>query len=240
MATTAQQIISAAFARSFANRPELMDPAGAELVGVLGRVLRGVFAMLAPRNPEFFGTLRIVPFTAGPAVSTSGWARPTDALSIYKLEPSTDTQNGDGSAMGVDDFEDGVAIVPFNDRFADSNPCVYEFGQLFVSVGRAVDPASGGLVVYYAKAPIIPSQGSDTLDPLWPEQFNDVLITALASYLAKKDNRQADADAFSSENAAWMSLLNDFLRDATITTRQRFGQFRALPRTAARAEDAAG
>ena len=238
MATTAQQIITAAIARSFANRPDLMDPAGMELVGVLGRVFRGVFAMLAPRNPEFFGTLKVVPFVAGPVAATSGWSRPSDALSIYKIEPSTDTKNGAGAAISPDDYEDGIAIVPFNDRVADGDPSVYEFGQLFVSCGRDTDPASGGLAIYYAKAPVIPSQGGDTLDPLWPEQFNDVLITALASYLAKKDNRQSDADAFSSENQMWMSLMNDFLRDATIATRQRFGQFRALPRTAARAEDA--
>jgi hypothetical protein len=233
--TSAIDLTSAALARSYTNRPELSDPGAAELIGVLSRLLREAFALASTINPLFYGTSLVVPYTVGPAASSSGWARPADAHAVVKLEASTDTRAvGDTPiAVGTE-----VLVVPFNDRALESGtPAVYELGQLFVCAGNVGDPNVGGLVIFYQKRPATLTNGGDSLDALWQDEFNELLILGLAVYLAKKDQRSEDAAAFDAERQEWLALYAQSLRDASISTRQRYGQFRPVPREAGRAED---
>lgn len=240
MTTSATDLTSAALARSFSNRPELSDPASAELVSVLSRQFKELFALASTINPGFFGASVAVPFQAGPGASSSGWPRPADAHAVFKLEASTDTKDAVNVTIPL---ATEILIVPFNDRaFEAGTPAVYELGQLFVSAGNAGapgDPASGGLVVYYQKRPTSLVNGGDAIDALWPEEFNELLILGVAAYLAKKDGRAEDVQAFSDERQEWLALYAQSLRDASISTRQRFGQFRPVPRESGRAEDQA-
>lgn len=234
--TTVIDLTTAALARSFTNRPELSDPASAELVGVLSRQFMELFALASTINPLFFGASLTVARTEGPSASSTGWARPADAHAVVKLEASTDTQaSGVAMAAGTE-----IVIVPFNDRALEAGtPAVYELGQLFVSAGNVGDPTTGGLVIFYQKRPTPLTNGGDSIDPLWRDEFNELPILGLAKYLAKKDGRDADVAAFEDERQEWLALYAQSLRDASISTRQRFGQFRPVPRQAGRGEDAA-
>lgn len=208
MATTVTDILTAAFAKSTKNVPSRITSETTDLCGVVTRSLRGVFAVGARVNPVFYGTQATVVFSA------PGWARPVDAESVFRLELLTGAE---------------VALVPFDQRQAElALPSVYAMGQVYRSAGNPSDPTSGSLVVFYAKRATAVTGLTDTLDALWPEAYNELLVLDVALYLALKDGRADEVGTLKLERDRWLSLYVAFLEHANANERRMFGSVRYI------------
>lgn len=204
--TTVQEILTAAYARSTKNRPGTIATEATELLKLVGRALRGLFAVGAVVNPEFFGKSVAVPFAA------PGWKRPEDAESVFYIE----------NPAGAE-----VIVVPFRDRKADEGkPALYRFAQVFRSAGNALDPVAGDLTFYYSKRADLPAALNTVLDALWVECYNDLLIDEVAVYLALKDGRLDEVQELKSERDAGLSQFASFLQHETANESRRFGSVR--------------
>lgn len=202
MATTIQQIINAANATSSANDPgvQATDP---ELVGVLHRIVGEAYSLAHSENPEFF-TKR-----SADVVYAAGWARPADAINVLLVEA--------GMKGATGGLESGtlVHVVPFDDREeAAFAPRVYRLGRTYLTVGLPGDPVAAGdgdtLRFWYShKHPAITAVGQE-LDPSWPEDHNQLLITKLQKYLALKDKARADLEVIIEEEKRLTAI---FLED---------------------------
>jgi hypothetical protein len=205
MATLVRTIFDAAYGKNAKNVPDYIATEATELLSALQRELQKLFSLGAEVNPAFFGESAVVAFSA------PGWARPDDAESIFRIE--------NGSAAEV-------VEVPLDDRAAEiGKPAVYAWGQVFRGAGNALDPAAGNLTFYYSKVPrtltALTGDPDGTLDPLWPEQYNELLILAVAIYLAEKEDRDAEVARLSAQYAAWLELFKAFLSHETTTLRRR-------------------
>jgi len=123
-----------------------------------------------------------------------------------------------------------VVTVPFDDPTAESGlPAVFSFGQIYRPAGNSNDPTSGNLTFYYAKRPDDPASLSSTLDALWTEQFNELLILEVAIYLALKDSgsgRETELGGLMKDRDKWAQLFIAFLEHETSNERRRFGHTR--------------
>lgn len=209
MATTVQQILTAAYAKSIKNRPGEIATETTELLQVVNRELQGLFAEGVEHNRTFFAQEAVVAYSA----PVGGWPRPDAAEAVIRIE-----------AAGAE-----VAEVPFDDRTAESGmPAVYHMGQVFKPAGNAGDPTSGNLTFFYSARPrdltALTGDPAGTLDPLWPEQFNELLILRIALYLAGKDGQRSDElQLYSAEYEAWRQRFIRFLQHSSTTLRQRWG-----------------
>jgi len=212
--TTVQDILYAAYSRSTQNNPGTIATESTELLSVVQRAIDGAYAFAARINPTFFAD------TADVVGVGSVWARPELAESIFLIEESDGTE---------------VAVVPYNDRGAEAlKPSVYEFGQNFYAAGNvAVDPgATDTLTFYFASRPATLTDLTDTLDALWREQFNELLVTEVAIYLAVKDgagqSRQTELQALIGERNRWANRMAAHLEHATANLRRRWGQIQRI------------
>lgn len=182
MATTVRQIIEAAYARRTANEPDKLATK-AELIAVVDRLLKLIYATVAKVNRRHFAT------KSAPIAGVAGkWTRPADAISILWVENATGQR---------------VHIVPFTDRNAEISPKIYPLGRDFLTNGAAGDPsATAPLTFYYAKRhpslnPALEwDDVANVLDSTWPEHFNDILVSKVARYLAIKAGRSVDEVAY--------------------------------------------
>lgn len=203
--TTPQMILDAAYPKSLKNKPGAIASESSELLQLVIRAMRGLYAFAARINPTYFAESAAVGFAAG------GWARPQVAEAIFRLEDP-------GAAE--------VVVVPFDDRRSEpGKPAVYRFGQVFrpASAG-APDPQAGNITFFYAKRPTDPATLNATLDALWAEQFNELLILEVAIYLAIKDGRAAEIAAYKDDRDSWAKLFAAFLEHETLNERRRYGQ----------------
>lgn len=203
---TVQAILQAAYNRSGRTRNQQLGVEGTELLEVTKRSVRTIFAIAARVNPFYFGKRLSVPFSAGV------WTWPTDMELLYRLER--------GSTE--------VVIVPVDQRDAEpSKPAVYGIGNQLFGAGGANDPTSGDLVFYYSRRPVDPVATTDSIDPSFPDQHLDAVITELARYLAVKDGRDSDAQAFGDERNAYLRLFLAHMEHATASIeRRKYGQVR--------------
>lgn len=205
MATTVQQILDAAYATSKANRPGTIASETTELLQVVQRSLRMLFADAVEHNRVFYVTRQAVAWDA----ILQGWPMPKLVEAVIRIERATGVQ---------------VAEVPFDDRRAElGKPAVFMVGQVFYPAGNALDPVNETLTMFCSKMPATLSSLDSTLDPLWPEQFNQVLIWDVAQYLAVKDGREGEAAAFTTERDREHARYVNFLRHATTTLVRRYG-----------------
>lgn len=208
---TVDDILEAAYAKSTKNNPGTIATESTELLQVVQRTLEGLFAVAARINPYHFAETVLTAATA-----STHWERPEGAESIFRIEES-------GSE---------VVVVPFYDKMAESaKPAVYEYGQAFFPAGNAgdPDPSTDSLDFYYSKAPEVLTATTDSLDPLWEEQFNELLIIEVSRYLAVKDSetegRAAEVASLMSEREMWANRYVAFLEHATVGIRKRYGHF---------------
>jgi len=213
--TDVQDILNAAYSRSTQNNPGTIATESTELLAVVQRALDGCYAMAARINPTFFAESASV---APPGASTP-WDRPETAESIFRIE-----DNSDGSE---------IVVVPYDDRTAEELlPAVYEFGKQFYTAGNAADPdpTSETLDFFYSKRPETLTALDDTLDPMWTEQFNELLVLEVAIYLAVKDgaaqSRTTETQALYAERTRWANRFTAFLEHSTPIQRRRFGHVR--------------
>lgn len=211
--TTPRNIIDAAYAKSMKNKPGTIATESTELLQLVIRALRGLYSVAARVNPTFFAEEDDI------TLATGAWARPLVAESIYRIERVSGTTGGTG------DDGDEVVVVPFDDKTAEEGMnAVYEFGQKFYPAGNALDPTGGDLKFYYAMRPADPATLVATLDPLWQESYNELLILETAIYLAMKDGRADEVAGYKGERDTWATLFIAFLEHSTVNMRARFGQ----------------
>lgn len=208
--TTPRQILTGAYAKSKKNQPGQIATESTELLQVVIRAMRGLYAFATRINPTFFAD------TFDVAYAAPGWARPEGAESIWRIE---------FQATGAE-----VVVVPFDDRKAEELlAAVYRFGQIYRPAGNANDPgATDSLTFFYSKRPSDPADLDSPVDALWQEQFNELLILEVAIYLALKDGRQAEADALKEERDRWATLFVAFLEHETIGERRRWAHLRVF------------
>ena len=209
--TTPQDILNGAYGKSAKNVPGKLATDSTELLEVVHRSLRGLYAIAARINPYFFAS------SASVAHNGTGWPRPEAAEAVVLIQ-----------AGGND-----VGVVPIEDRAADhALPNVYRFGQLYRSAGNASDPTSGNLTFWYAKRSDKPASLTSTLDAAWVESYNELLVLEVAVYLALKDGREDEIPALKAERDYWLRLFVAFLEHETQNEKRRWGQQRFLPSTA--------
>ena len=217
--STVAEIIELANSRSMKNKPGVIAT-DSEMLEVVVKVQRKLFAVSARINPSFFGVSEGVSFLLG-------WARPTAAELIHRIEAAADTVDGSGAAIATGTE---IAVVPFDDRAAERyKPAVYRFGQVFQSVGETIDPASGDLTFFYSKRPSDPASVGANLDTMWPEQYDELLAVEAAMYLAVKDSVSQRGDEFAALRAERDELLRAyvmFLEHETANESRRWGQLR--------------
>lgn len=298
--TTPQMILDAAYAKSMKNKPGTIATETTELLQVVIRALRGIYAFAARVNPTFFAVKEPV------NESTGTWPRPANAESVFRIEgqvpvaaaavAGANTGNGTvgsiaatrlgvaetitltatavptvfsvvgsvtgaladatvgtaytssvigflisaGSAAFVENDSFTIAVtletaevvlVPFDDRKAEEGkPSLYAFGQTYHAAGNATDPL-GSLDFFYSKRPSDPASLGATLDELWTEQFNELLVLETAIYLAVKDagsGREAEMAALKLDRDHWAKLFVAFLEHADANERRRYGHIRRI------------
>lgn len=221
MATTVEQIIEAALATSKKNQRGATASDTGELLPLVQRSLRGFFAEGARANRKFYGKKFDVAFSAG------GWARPDEAEMIVRIEAGAGVTKADASAIAA-----GTRIVevPFDQRRAEPGlPAIYEYGQVFYAAGNAPDPVAGTLTFFGSARPADLTALTSTLDVLWPEQFNSLLILDVARYLAIKDgNRPDEVAAFAEEYKRERDRYVAFLQHETTTEVKSYGHLNRM------------
>lgn len=203
--TTPQMILDGAYAKSLKNKPGSIATESVELLQLVIRATRGLYAFAARINPTYFAESAVVAFAG------AGWARPQQAEAVFRIENAVPAE---------------VVVVPFDDRGAEKGlPAVYAFGQVYrpASAG-APDPQAGNLTFFYSKRPTDPATLAATLDALWAEQFNELLILEVAIYLSIKDGRADELVSYRSDRDRWAALFGAFLEHETLNLRRRYGQ----------------
>lgn len=208
MATTVRTIVEAALGLSLRNRRTTIANEEVELVLAVQRLLNEVFGDAATAYPEYFGYKDTVTYSG----AIGGWARPTSALAVYRIEKL-----------------DGTEVVVVSDRDRDAarfDPSLVERGRVFYSGASAGSPTTENLVFYFARRPVVLSLGSGALDQnidsAFPDEFAAVLVYGLAIYLAQKDQRDGEIPLLAEQYQTWRSLWRQSLREATLNTRHRF------------------
>ena len=216
MATTPQDILNGAYAKSEKNMPGTIATESTELLQLVIRAMRGLYAFAARVNPTYFAEKAVV------AVAAGAWPRPVTAESIWRVE-------GDATTLPALPVGTEVVVVPIEDKQAESGkPAIYAFGQKFYSAGNANDPTGGNLTFFYSKRPTDPATLATALDATWVEQFNELLVLEVAIYLALKDGRADEAAALKADRDRWAQLFIAHLEHETANTRRRYGHLRRI------------
>lgn len=211
MSSTVQQIIDGGFAKSAAARPESFT-SSAELISEVSSALRALFQVLARENPYIIATSATVDFNG------TGWARPAGCLRVIKILADAGTLATPTLAVGTE-----IAVVPYEDqRVCAGRASLTELGQVFRPTGQSMDPSAGTVTIVYAQAPAVPTLVSETIDPLFPTEFDDYLKFDMAAYFAMKDKRSEDEQTFRSNQSALLQQIIDWSRAQTYSVVQRF------------------
>ena len=210
--TTYEDIAVAALGTSIKNRADTLATLETELLEVVLRAIRGLYAVAARVNPEFFGDTEDVT-----AVGTS-WPRPEAAESIFYMEQTVD-------AVTVE-----VRVVPMTDREADlSTPAVYRWGRKYFPAGNPNDPdIAEDLTFYFSAIPAAPADITDPLPSSWQEHMNQLLIAETAIYLSLKDRRFDEVEQLKQGRNDWLRLFVQFLQHETANITHRFGEVRQI------------
>lgn len=214
MTTTGQQIIDAAYARSTAARVDTAATDGVELLGALNQALLARFQLAARVAPATFGAVAAVSFT------TDSWPFPSGALTVFRVEGGTATLPAMTAGTPV-------SVVALEDRLAFAGqPSVYAMGRKLYGAGNSGDPTAGELSVWYTPSPTTLGSLASNIDATWPESFNALLELPVAIYLARKDERTVDQQAFEAEESRWLALFDAWLRGQVTGMESRFGDLR--------------
>ena len=206
--TTPYDILVAAYGLSNQNQPDTIATAATELLDVVTRASRGLWAFAARINPEFFGE------SADVAYNPPGWARPATAELVWRIENPAGKE---------------VVVVPRSDLKADlARPAVWTLGQIYRSAGNALDPVNGNLTFFYSLVFPKPASIDTALSALWPTQFDELLVRETAMYLALKDGRPEELQPLGTERDRWAQLFAAFLEHETANRVYRYGAARTF------------
>jgi hypothetical protein len=211
-ATTARDIINAAYSRSTFNDPDKLAT-DSELIGVIDRRMKQLYSVVARNNPLYFG---VVSEPVNYSAPLGGWKRPDDAELMVRVAKPDGTE---------------VSIVPFDDREAEMPPRVYQFGQVYRTVGLTGDPVMGDtLQFFYSRRHKDLNPGvqanlpANTLEESWPQQFNDLVVLHVAKYLATKDQRTEEVQLMMAEQQELMDIFMKHLAHENFGLVSRWGQ----------------
>ncbi len=214
--TTPRDILVGAYAKSTKNRPGTIATEATELLQLVIRIVQGLYTVAARVDQTYFAAEVDKTFS-------SGWPRPQEAESIFRMERTALTTGGTGSAADL------VNIVPFDDRGAEKGlGAVYRMGQTYQTAGNAPDPTGGTLRFFYAKRPSDPANLDAALDALWTEQHNELLMLEVAMYLALKDERAAEVADLRPQRDGWARLFISHLEHSETNVRRRWGHVQRI------------
>lgn len=198
-----RQILDQAIPRSGYNVPGVSG-ADAELLLLVTRSFRALWAAAARINPGYFGEVATVSYNG-----TTGWPRPTNAELVDAIEKADGTE---------------VSIVPREDRSLDGVEArLWEWGQLFRSPGGTLDPTTEDLTFYISVRAPAPATLDTNLDDRFPDDFTALLVEEVAIYLALKDGpRSEEAAQIRVSRDSWLRLYLAHLDHATGNIRRRF------------------
>jgi hypothetical protein len=209
--TTPEDILEGAYSKSTKNNPGAIATESTELLQVVIRMIRKFYTIAARVNPLYFAESVDV---AAPGADTP-WARPEGAESIFFIE---------------DPSGDEVVVVDAFDRDAESGkPAVYRMGKAYYATGNSLDPdpSDDALTFWYSRRPDDPASLTATIDSMWEEQFNELIMLEVAMYLAIKDSGTAGRDvelaALKLDRDEYLRLFIMFLEHETVRVRKRFG-----------------
>lgn len=205
MATTAQAIIEAGFARSTASDAGKLSVDG-EMLAHLNRKFQNLFARYSVTSGDNAAAKSTLTWAGSPATV----ALPTDIVDIIKVE----------TGAGARTYEIPIAE---RDRTNHLAPSFFRLGNSLMSrnagagvYGAAADPIAGDVyAIYYKDAPATISALSSTLDARFPVRFEMLLIIDLALYFSVKDEgrqpgpMQAIRDELSREEASFALLIGE-------------------------------
>lgn len=215
--TTAQMILNWAYGKSRDNQPGTIATESDELLELVTRSLRGLFAVAARVNPTFFA------ITADVAFAGSKWVRPETAESIFRIEAAVASPPTSITA-GTE-----IVRVPYDQRTVEPGlQAVYRYGQAYYprSTSATVNPISpqnGTLTFYFSKRPATIASLATIIDTMWAESFNELLILEVAIYLALKDARDREVPPFIAARDAWLRQYIAFLEHEDVGERRSYG-----------------
>lgn len=208
--TTYEEIITAAHGYSSKSRPNEIASRETELLSLIYRAVRGIYAVASRVNPEYWGTSETVGNISG------RWARPVGSLSVFLIERTSDQVE--------------VAVVPLEDREAEkSKPSVYLLGRGYHVARSPLGPtAADNLDFYFSRVPVQPNALTDVIDDDWENVFDNFLAIECAMYLALKDGRMDEFSALQPERQKEAELFVEFMSNATPILSTRYGQPRRV------------
>jgi hypothetical protein len=215
--TTPQSLINAAYAKSLKNKANTIASESGELLQLVIRTIRSLYAAGARINPYFFSE------SANVAFSAPGWARPEGAQLIYRIEAASSSPPTSITA-GTE-----IAVVPFEAKATEpGKPALFRFGQIYRPVSASatvapISPQNGTLTFYYSRRPTDPASLAATVDPLWIEDFNEIPILRIARYLALKDGRGDEVAGIDVELKEWAQQYVAFLEHETANEIRSYG-----------------
>ena len=212
--TTVRELVVGAYNSSTLNNAGKLA-LDAELVSQTDRMYQQLWPLIARARPDQYGA--------------------TTTLTLSGVPPVASLPTGLIDLQGVTDADDGIVnVIPTTDLQRSWNlpPAVTRIGQTLRSRANTGDPSSGDvLTVLYLDQPAALTTMDSVLDTRWPSRHNQLLVDALAMYLATKDagrsagDRQGTASAlqrsvaaFGSEYAVAPSNLGWIHADASRTT----------------------
>lgn len=205
--TTPTDLLEAAYAKSLKNNPGQILTEATEGLSLVIRIIRKFYAIAARVNPLYFAESNTVSFPG----AGNPWPRPEGVESVFWIE----------NLSGAE-----VVVVPIKDRKADSlTPSLYRLGKNYHSAGNAndPDPSSDNLVFWGSKRPDDPADITSTIDSMWEEQFNELLILEIGAELANKDGRVEEMAYLAAERDTWLRLFIMFLEHETVNVHSRWG-----------------
>lgn len=190
MATSAQVIVEAGFAKATGNAPGKLSNDG-ELLNRLNRVYLAYYALAARQRPDSFSSTSDLTFSGSPAqciLASAASPALTDTVEIRYIKGKTG-----GVAAGAK-----VHLVTETEaqKTYQIAPCVFQRGLAIVSRAAAGDPvAADVLTATVLDNPTPLTTLATNIDARFPQRHHEILVNDVALYLDAKDEGR-DAGAF--------------------------------------------
>lgn len=205
--------ITQAVAQSYNNRPDVLADGGTELLVQLKLIFARYYRTAAKQNPGALAVQAVLVWDTG----IKGWAIPAAIDTTLRLELASDP-------------DQEVIVVPLDDRKADpSASAVIRLGRTYKPAGNANDPKNVNLVAYYAAVGPAFANLTAAPGPEWPQQFDGMVVSQLAGFLAAKDARPDDAGAALADASDWKNDFVSWCQTPDLNVRRRFGMPMAIP-----------
>lgn len=197
---TAGQVVTAGFALSAKNRPELVATQAAALARTVDRTQRALFQFASRVNPQAFMATANVPLLNG------RWDRPIDADAVWRIEHGPDE----------------VLVVPYDDRAAfPRDKSVYRLGSNYYANGNGFAP-TGTLTFFYSRRPTAITDLNTRLDQDFPEAFVAIFEFEVAAWQARADGgRDGELEQMIAERNRHIALFESWLEHETMNETRR-------------------